>query len=102
MAGLGRALIPLCLTTLLTLLGCGAKDSPPRFEELGRCADWNPTRTAYFGDMHVHTAASLDANLQGTQLRPADAYRFARGEALGIQPYDAEVTAAGPATCAAT
>jgi hypothetical protein len=90
MAGLGRALIPLCLTTLLTLLGCGAKDSPPRFEELGRCADWNPTRTAYFGDMHVHTAASLDANLQGTQLRPADAYRFARGEALGIQPYDAE------------
>ena len=70
--------------------GCGASDGRPRFEELRRCADWNPTRTAYFGDTHVHTAASLDANLQGTRLRAAEAYRFARGDELGVQPYDAD------------
>jgi hypothetical protein len=60
----------------------------PRIETLGRCASQNPLRNAYFGDTHVHTAASLDANLQGTRLRPHDAYRFARGETVGIQPYD--------------
>jgi hypothetical protein len=38
----------------------------------------------------VHTSLSLDANLQGTRLGPADAYRFAKGEVVGIQPYDAE------------
>jgi hypothetical protein len=46
-------------------------------------------RNAYFGDTHVHTALSLDANTQGTRLRPADAYRFAKGDELGVQPYDA-------------
>ncbi|MCB9730296.1 MAG: DUF3604 domain-containing protein [Deltaproteobacteria bacterium] len=55
-----------------------------------RCADYNPLRNAYFGDLHVHTALSLDANLQGTRLTPTDAYRFARGEEVGIQPHDAD------------
>src|SRR5690606_39761205 len=32
----------------------------------------------------------LDANLEGTRLGPADAYRYAQGEEVGIQPYDAE------------
>lgn len=54
------------------------------------CADRNPLRNVYFGDLHVHTARSLDANLQGTRLTPADAYRFARGERVGIQPYDGD------------
>ncbi|MCA9573867.1 MAG: DUF3604 domain-containing protein [Myxococcales bacterium] len=72
------------------VLGCGDDGGDRRVETLGRCADQNPLRNAYFGDTHVHTAASLDANLQGTRLRPADAYRFARGEELGIQPYDAD------------
>lgn len=55
-----------------------------------RCADFNPARNAYFGDLHVHTALSLDANLQGTRLTPTDAYRFARGEEVGIQPHDVD------------
>ena len=54
----------------------------------GVCADYQPHRRVLWGDLHVHTALSLDANLQGTRLRPADAYRYARGEAVGIQPYD--------------
>jgi hypothetical protein len=80
---------------LAAATGCGSDDeSPapiddPRLEELGRCADFNPLRNAYFGDTHVHTALSLDANTQGTRLRPDEAYRFAKGEALGVQPYDA-------------
>ncbi|TFG97249.1 MAG: DUF3604 domain-containing protein [Myxococcales bacterium] len=43
----------------------------------------------FFGDTHVHTALSFDAWEQGTLNRPREAYRFARGEEVGVQPYDA-------------
>lgn len=59
-------------------------------ETFGRCADHDPQRRPLFGDLHVHTARSLDAYLQGNRLSPADAYRFARGEEVGIQPYDGD------------
>jgi len=35
-----------------------------------------------FGDLHVHTALSLDANTQGTLNTPDDAYRYAKGNLL--------------------
>ena len=57
--------------------------------EAARCPDHNPLRNVYAGDLHVHTALSLDAATQDTRARPADAYRFARGETLAVQPYDA-------------
>jgi Protein of unknown function (DUF3604) len=38
-----------------------------------------PTRP-FFGDTHLHTAASFDAGIFGARLGPRDAYRFARGE----------------------
>jgi hypothetical protein len=56
-------------------------------EERASCRDYAPLRRPHFGDMHVHTAWSFDASSQDTRNRPADAYRFARGEILGIQPY---------------
>lgn len=40
------------------------------------------SRKAYFGDLHVHTAFSLDAFSMGTIATPYDAYRYAKGEAI--------------------
>jgi len=54
------------------------------------CDHFDPLRQPFFGDTHVHTSYSFDAWGQGTRNSPRDAYRFARGEALGIQPYDAQ------------
>jgi hypothetical protein len=58
-----------------------------RTETREPCAKTDPLRQPYFGDTHVHTAFSFDAWGQGTLARPGDAYRFARGEAIGIQPF---------------
>jgi len=39
-------------------------------------------RSAYFGDLHVHTEYSFDAFAFGTIATPYDAYRYAQGEAI--------------------
>lgn len=51
------------------------------------CAASAPLKQAFFGDLHVHTRYSLDASTQGTLTTPAQAYQFARGERIGIQPW---------------
>ena len=61
-----------------------------RTEEREPCSNYTPLRRPHFGDLHVHTAFSQDASTQGTRNRPRDAYRFARGREIGIQPYDAD------------
>jgi hypothetical protein len=38
--------------------------------------------SVYWGDTHLHTGMSMDAGAFGARLKPADAYRFARGEEL--------------------
>ena len=49
-------------------------------------------RIPLFGDLHVHTALSLDANTQGTLNTPDDAYRYAKGQSLYLQPYSSDGT----------
>ncbi len=39
-------------------------------------------KSVYFGDLHLHTAYSLDAAALLTMNRPGDVYRFARGEKI--------------------
>src|SRR5262249_41265154 len=72
------------------LLGAGPAAAFDRSEPRAACADSEPLRRPFFGDLHVHTRFSLDASTQGTRNGPREAYRFARGEPLGIQPYDVE------------
>ena len=66
--------------------------SPVSAETREPCAHRDPERRPFFGDLHVHTAFSQDASTQGTRATPRDAYRFARGEPLGIQPFAADGT----------
>jgi hypothetical protein len=58
--------------------------------ENSRCNNYDPDRRAFFGDLHVHTALSLDAKMQDTRTMPEDAYRYARGDAIDIPPYGDE------------
>ncbi|WP_160154091.1 DUF3604 domain-containing protein [Microbulbifer sp. ALW1] len=45
----------------------------------------NPLRDAYFGELHIHTAYSLDAYIFGNALNdPFMAYRFAKGETIKL------------------
>ena len=41
-------------------------------------------RNVYWGDLHVHTAYSLDAYVFGSRHDPGDAFAFARGQALTL------------------
>jgi hypothetical protein len=88
----------LFLPLLGLLLAAGsalADESAPGFErteEREPCADYRPLRQPLFGDLHVHTALSFDAAGQGTRARPRDAYRFARGDVLPIQPFASDGT----------
>lgn len=68
---------------------CGGDDGGFT-DELGRCADFDELRQVYWGDTHIHTELSFDANMQGTRTNQQDAYAFARGETIPLQPYDAD------------
>ena len=62
----------------------------PKTETREPCASFAPHRQPFFGDTHVHTTFSQDASTQDTRVTPHDAYRFAKGEPLAIQPFDAD------------
>ena len=72
--------------TAASFAGC-SNNSQPFNDEFGRCADFDPLKQVYWGDTHIHTELSFDANMQGTRTTQADAYAFARGEAIPLQPY---------------
>jgi len=72
------------------LMGCS--DYEPyeiqRTETRVQCAQNDPHRQLYWGDLHVHTALSFDAFSSQLRAGPVDAYAFARGETIALPPYD--------------
>ncbi|MBO6557906.1 MAG: DUF3604 domain-containing protein [Pseudomonadales bacterium] len=59
-----------------------SRDAPARqYVERSLASSFNE-RTAYYGDLHVHTEYSFDAYAFGTLATPYDAYRFATGEPI--------------------
>ena len=52
------------------------------------CAHHEPLRRVFFGDLHVHTSASMDASSRDMLGNADAAFRFAKGETVGLSPYD--------------
>jgi hypothetical protein len=81
------------LAAFALLIACSDRRNPQAVPDHGRVAAPkpaadrpapNPLRNAYFGETHLHTSYSLDANLFGTKNDPRMAYRFARGEEVTL------------------
>ena len=70
---------------LCAFVGCAADEATTGAVQVAESAVERPASTeknAYFGDLHVHSAWSLDAWAFGVRVTPEDAYRYARGEAI--------------------
>ena len=79
------------LVAIFLASAVAAADRPYEITETREnCVAYQPLRQPFFGDTHVHTSFSMDANVQDTRNTPRDAYRFAKGERVGLQPYDRE------------
>lgn len=68
---LALLLAPLSLAADLALT---AEDYSPAVRQ--------PVTRLFWGDTHLHTVLSADANINGTRLTAEDSYRFARGETV--------------------
>jgi hypothetical protein len=75
----------------LALAAVPATAVPPwqRTEVRQPCANAEPFRQPFFGETHIHTAFSSDAVFAGTREEPRAAYEFAKGDPIGLPPYDA-------------
>ena len=62
--------------------------SSPYSEERTPCANRDPLRQAFWGELHVHSALSADAWIWNVRGGPDEIYRFARGEEILLPPLD--------------
>jgi hypothetical protein len=60
-----------------------------RTETRDDCTSYNPLRSPFFGETHIHTSFSGDAAFVRVRTTPSDAYDFAKGAQIGLPPYDA-------------
>jgi hypothetical protein len=73
---------PLVLVVSALLASSAASAADPGKQPYSPYVTQNLPTHVYFGDTHLHTAASFDAGAFGCRLTPRDAYRFARGEEI--------------------
>jgi hypothetical protein len=52
------------------------------------CNNSVPERQALFGDLHIHSSLSMDANSLGTRTMPDDAYAYATGQEIEVYSGD--------------
>lgn len=60
----------------------------PATEARERCAQHDPLRRPFFGDLHVHTRLSFDAQAFDVRTTPTEAYAFAQGAPVRLPPLD--------------
>ena len=93
----------LLVLSLLTLLGAcddGSEAAPPdaalpvdagpdlvrATEARAPCADRDPLRNLYWGDLHIHTSLSFDAYVFDVRTTPEESYAFAKGAPARLPP----------------
>ncbi len=76
-----------CVWLCLLITPAIASAASEYTEQRQPCTSREPLMQPFFGDLHVHTRYSLDASTQGTRTTPEQAYLFARGEKIDIQPW---------------
>jgi hypothetical protein len=62
----------------------------PYSEERAACLDRDPRRQVFWGELHVHSALSMDAWLWDARNGPDETYRFGKGEEILLPPLDAD------------
>ncbi len=77
----GPARVTAMMSILLPLVIAGSGAA-------AECPDDPPGRSAYFGDIHVHTRLSFDAYVFDTPLGPEEAYDAALGFTVNLSPVD--------------
>jgi len=94
---MSRPRLSIALTLALTWTACSRDEPAPApapeptpAQATDACPDRDALRRVFFGDLHLHTARSMDAYSFDTRTTPDEAYRFARGESIALAPLDAD------------
>jgi len=65
-----------------------APSGKPYSEDRAACENRSDLRQPFWGELHVHSHLSMDAWLWQVRGTPDEVYDFARGETLGLPPYE--------------